>query len=122
MINGYFPQPQGIVPGGTYTPNVGATYQPSIQQPVDAVIRVNGQAGAEAYSLPPNSQAALFDENSDYFWFKKTDSGGYATLRKFSFVEETPARAQQIDTSKFATKEEVETLQKSLDEIKEMLK
>lgn len=52
------------------------------QQPVQqqqAVIRVHGEEGAKAYSLPPNSSILLLDETKNVVWLKMTDGAGYPT-------------------------------------------
>ena len=60
-------------------PNVGT------QQPIDALISVTGLEGAKAYQIPPNSKVVLFDSDSDVFYVKTTDAGGFPTVRSFSF-------------------------------------
>lgn len=54
------------------------------------LIRVKGEAGADAFRMGPNCQAVLFDEDSDTFWFKVTDGGGFPTKRRFAFMEVFP--------------------------------
>lgn len=44
------------------------------QQPVNGLISVNGRGGADAYPMPPNSVVALFDENEDIVFIKKTEA------------------------------------------------
>lgn len=51
-------------------------------------IRVKGLEGARMFPCGPNEELALFDEDSDIFFYKTTDMGGTASLRKFSFQEE----------------------------------
>lgn len=50
--------------------------QPQPQQ----VIRVHGEEGAKAYSLPPNSSVLLLDETQSVVWLKMTDGAGYPTV------------------------------------------
>lgn len=44
------------------------------------IIRVNGEAGARAYRMPPNSSALLLDETQPVIWLSQTDGAGYPTL------------------------------------------
>lgn len=95
------------------------------QQPVNNLLRVTGPESAKAYSLPPNSNVVLFDAENPIFYWKTTDDSGFATLRTFIFEEQKTVEPQpvleQIDTSGFATKDDLETLQKNILEMKEML-
>ena len=75
MYNGYFPQ---------YTP----------MQPATRIVRVSGKPGAEAYQMPPNSEALLLDETQAVVWLKTTDGAGYPRLTAYDIVvheEEKPA-------------------------------
>lgn len=57
-----------------------------VQQPIapqpqpQQVIRVHGEEGAKAYSLPPNSSILLLDETQNVVWLKTTDGAGYPTV------------------------------------------
>ena len=56
------------------------------------IIKVNGRGGAEAYQMPPNSQALLLDETQPLLWLKQTDGAGYPTLSAYDIKphEEKP--------------------------------
>lgn len=71
-------------PSWTWTPNGYSST--NMQQPIDALISVTGLEGAKAYQIPPNSKIVLFDSDSDTFYVKTTDAGGFPTIRSFSFV------------------------------------
>lgn len=87
MFNNYtgsFPNPYqnfGSMPSG---------YQ---QQRLE-VIRVNGENGARAFSLPPNSSILLLDETAPLVWLAQTDGAGYKTVTPYSIspyqAEPTP--------------------------------
>lgn len=62
------------------------------------VIRVNGQAGAEAYQLAPNSSALLLDENNPLVWLVQTDGAGYKTVSPYSITPYAPAPAPDFNT------------------------
>lgn len=57
------------------------------QAPQRQVDRVTGIEGARMFQLAPNSAVALFDNTRDIFFWKTTDSGGFPTIRAFSFTE-----------------------------------
>lgn len=50
------------------------------------VIRVNGEPGARAYMLPPNSDAVLIDTTASMIWLVQTDGAGYKTLTPYDIV------------------------------------
>lgn len=47
------------------------------------ITKVNGRGGAEAYQMPPNSQALLLDETQPLIWLKQTDGAGYPTITAY---------------------------------------
>ena len=97
----------------------------SQQQPVDNILRVAGPESANAYPLPEKSNIVLFDANNPMFYWKTTDDNGYPyPLRAFKFEEVKINESQSTndtDTSMFATKEDLATLQNNVFEIKQML-
>lgn len=85
-----------------WTPNFSNTQV----QPYDARIKVKGRNGAEAYWMPPNSHAILFDEDSDVMYYKATDAAGYASVSEFDFyprkdVLETTPDQEYVSRSEF---------------------
>ena len=87
------------------------------------IFRVTGPESAKAYPLPPDSNVVLFDGEKPVFYWKSTDDSGFATIRTFIFEEqfETQPAAEQIDTSNFATKSDLDILQKDITELKSLL-
>ena len=65
--------------------------------PVNQIIKVNGRGGADAYQMPPNSQALLLDETQPVIWLKQTDGAGYPTLTAYDIKphEEKPVPDMQ---------------------------
>ena len=59
--------------------------------PRQEIIRVNGENGAKAYQLPPNSSALLLDESAPLVWLIQTDGAGYKTTTPYTI---TPYQAQ----------------------------
>lgn len=97
----------------------------NIQQPVSNILRVTGPESAKAYPVSPNSNVILFDGENPVFYWKSTDDSGFASIRTFTFEEQKQEKVQptveQIDTSKFITKNDLEALEKDVSELKEML-
>lgn len=65
----------------------GNPYQPVTKQ---EIIRVNGENGAKAYQMPPNSSALLLDEAQPLIWLKQTDGAGYPTVTAYKIEPYTP--------------------------------
>jgi hypothetical protein len=55
------------------------------------IVRVNGENGARAYQLPPNSNVLLLDESAPLVWLVQTDGAGYKTVAPYTI---TPYQAQ----------------------------
>ena len=55
------------------------------------IIRVNGENGARAYQMAPNSSALLLDESAPLVWLVQTDGAGYKTEAPYTI---TPYQAQ----------------------------
>ena len=96
------------------------------RQPINNILRVTGPESAKAYSIPADSSVVLFDAENPVFYLKTTDDGGFPhPLRTFSFEEmktpDTQQPTEQIDTSNFATKDDLEILQKNIHELKDLL-
>lgn len=95
------------------------------QQPIDNILRVAGPESASAYPLPEKSNIVLFDANNPIFYWKTTDDNGYPyPLRAFKFEEvklNESKTAEDTNTSMFATKDDLATLQNNVFEIKQML-
>lgn len=51
------------------------------------VIRVNGENGAMALNLAPNSSALVLDETAPIVWLCRTDGAGYKTCTPFPITE-----------------------------------
>lgn len=98
--------------------------QMTAQQPMNGLTRVTGMEGAKAYQMPANSVVALFDDANDIFYVKSTDGAGFPTIRAFDFFEhkeqQTPSQ-QVINPEAYATKQELQTLQYQLEEVKGMI-
>ena len=74
----YFPQQQ--------------PFQPQFQQAPrkTEIIHVNGQNGAQAFQMMPNSQALLLDDTAPLVWLAQTDGAGYKTVTPYSIAPYQP--------------------------------
>ncbi len=93
---------------------------------INNIFRVTGPESAKAYPLGRDSSVVLFDADNPVFYLKTTDDGGFPLpLRTFSFEEiktpEVQPVVEQIDTSNFVTKDDLEGLQNNISELKNML-
>ena len=57
--------------------------QPMMQAAVQQVVRVNGENGARAYQIGPNSSAMLLDESGLMVWLVTSDGAGYKTVQAY---------------------------------------
>lgn len=58
-------------------------YYGQAQAPKYDVIHVNGQNGAQALQMAPNSSAIVMDDTAPLVWLCQTDGAGYKTVRAF---------------------------------------
>ena len=64
---------------------------PYQQQPQMQVVKVNGQNGANAFQIGPNSSVILLDESGSLVWLVTTDGAGYKTVAPYDI---TPHQAK----------------------------
>ena len=50
------------------------------------IVTVNGNNGANAFSMAPNTSAILLDESGKIAWFVKADGAGYKTVAPFDLT------------------------------------
>lgn len=68
---------------------------PTPQQPIQRhVTKVNGRAGAEAFSLSPNSDDILLDMNDPIIYFVQTDGAGYKSITAYDISVHKEVSAQ----------------------------
>lgn len=48
------------------------------------IVQVNGENGANAFQMGPNSKTLLLDESAPIVWFVQTDGAGYKTVTPYS--------------------------------------
>lgn len=93
-------------------------YQPQaqLQQPqLNTYAFVNGLEGAKAFQVQPNQTMMLMDSDQPIVYMKQANAMGQSTLRYFKLTEVNEAdlkslnqavAPQNIDTSKFVSREE----------------
>jgi len=66
-----------------------------VTAPTQQVTKVNGENGANAYSMGPNSSAILLDTSGTMIWAVTTDGAGYKTVVPYDI---TPHKSQAAIT------------------------
>ena len=84
-----FGRPMPDYYGNQYNNMMQRQMQPQIQT---QITQVNGEAGANAYQLAPNSSALLLDTTGAIVWLAQTDGAGYKTVQAFDII---PHRSKQ---------------------------
>lgn len=95
----------------------GVTYNSSSDYPFLGVKFVNEQE-ANSFTLEPNTRILLMDKNNQVFWVKWTDSMGSSSMEKYKFERcdvQQQEQVSQIDTSNFATKDDLKDFVKTKD-------
>ena len=69
----------------SFYPNPFSSYPPRQE-----IIRVNGENGARALQMAPNSSVLLLDENSPIVWLVITDGAGYKTVSPYTITPYQP--------------------------------
>lgn len=54
------------------------------------IVHVNGENGARAYQMPPNSNILLLDDTAPLVWLAQTDGAGYKTVIPYSITPYVP--------------------------------
>lgn len=93
------------------------TYQPQYQQSTNSIFWVQGEEGAKAYLMAPNTVAWLMDRNEPKLYVKRTDSMGQAyPLETYRLVREDAPNSSS-GTSSSTTYVTEEELERRLDEL-----
>lgn len=88
---------------GMYNPQpMQMQMPPSVQPyaPRQEIIRVNGENGARAFQMAPNSNAILLDETAPLVWVVQTDGAGYKTVTPYNitpYQAEPPVDVKALD-------------------------
>lgn len=65
-------------------------YQPYMYNNSQQIIRVNGENGARALQMQPNSSVLLLDESAPIIWLAQTDGAGYKTITPYKIEPYKP--------------------------------
>lgn len=83
---------------------------PQIQQ-------VQGEQGAKAFMLPPNSSALLMDQTDAIVWAKVTDGAGYATLKAFRITPIEIEEPKKEESSNYVTNKDFNELKDKVEKL-----
>lgn len=87
-------------------------YQQPTIFPKHEIVKVNGQNGANAFQMAPNSSILLLDETAPIVWLAMTDGAGYKTVTPYSIAPYQPE--PEIDTK--ALLQRVEKLEAAIND------
>ena len=75
-----------------YFNGAAATQLPYSSGPMmkQEVVRINGQNGAQAYQMAPNSSALLLDVSAPLVWLVQSDGAGYKTCTPYTIAPYEP--------------------------------
>ena len=82
---------------------------------------VNGIEGAKAFIVNPNQTIFLKDSDSDLFFEKKADAQGRYTINAFRLVPIDNSKKEELDLSKYATKEELNEIKQMYQHIEKLI-
>ena len=84
------------------------------QKPALQVPWVNGEVGAQAYLLAPNSTVLLMDSDNPIFYIKTSDISGKASIQAFKYEELKPNSVPQTAPAAYVTRQEFEEFKSSV--------
>ncbi len=82
--------------------------------PTNIISVRGGREGAMMYPLQAGYTALLLDEEAKMFFIKKSDG---SPMREFKYEEVSPIPGIAVDSSKFATKDDINAIMARLDDI-----
>lgn len=94
------------------------------QQSSSQLIWVQGEAGAKSYMVAPGNTVALWDSEAQTIYLKSADASGMPSMRVLDYTirEDTHRTPNLGSQSDFATKDDVVSIQKQIDEIRANLR
>jgi hypothetical protein len=84
------------------------------------MIWVQGEAGAKSYLVAPNTTVQLWDSEDKKIYLKSADTTGMPSIKtlRYEVEENTPVNAPDAPKTDFATKDDILSLEKQIDELK----
>lgn len=102
-------------------------FQPQTQtqsQANSGIIWVQGEAGAKAYIVAPNTTIQLWDSDAQVIYLKSADASGMPSLKILDYTirdqkqTKLPTEAPKQDLSNYVTKDEFDTIVAKYDSLK----
>jgi len=83
-----------VYENGIYNPAIMPYFGMQPQRPAQRqeVVKVNGENGAMALQLPPNSSAIALDMSGTMIWLITTDGAGYKSVNPFDITPHQTAQ------------------------------
>ncbi len=92
------------------------------QQPTNALIWVQGIEAAKSYMVAPNNTVILWDAENPVIYLKSADSVGMPSMRIIDYTcRDTPQKAAEQPQTDYATRDDILSIQKDIEEIKAKL-
>ena len=84
------------------------------------MIWVQGEAGAKSYLVAPNTTVQLWDSEDKKIYLKSADTTGMPSIKtlRYEVEENTPVNAPDAPKTDFATKDDILSLERQIDELK----
>ena len=89
-----YQQPQNFQVVSPYQSRLSA--MENAQIPRYEVIHVNGENGAKALQMAPNSNVILMDDTAPIVWLAQTDGAGYKTVTPYTISPYQPEPAVDV--------------------------
>ena len=87
----------------------------------NSMVWVQGEAGAKAYSLPPNTTLPLWDSEAQVIYIKSVDASGKPTMTILDYVDRNAPAENDESHTEYVTKEQLDTLNSQFAIINEKL-
>ena len=96
----------------TAVPSYQQQQQQNVQQATNnnLMVWVQGEAGAKAYALPPNTTLPLWDSEAQVIYIKSVDASGKPTMTILDYVDRNAPDQSDKQSVEFATKEQLDSL------------
>lgn len=79
--------------------------------PGQRLLTVKGCEAADKYPMPRDCHAAIFDEDEDYLYIKRTDTNGGVTLDRYRLE---PDPIPKFDPKKYVTKDDFDSFKEEI--------
>lgn len=119
------PFPVGYQPAQYYYPQQMQQAPQAPQSPVQApspnnnLIWVQGEAGAKAYLVAPNTTVQLWDSDAQVIYLKSADASGMPSIKTLDYtIREMPQNSPAQPKVEYATKADVEALRAELNALR----